>query len=193
MKSSPVSRFILITFIFFTYAFSDAANLNGTISRLKSGIAFKNSTTQKKYLLTYKTTEIQKQINKLKELDFISVDGSIDEGHQTLLANTVNYVGLKELLGRWNADDEFCYNFKTFTELAIYRKTLSDKCNYNVLYLAREMTYTINPTTDNWLVLISDSKGSYVMDLVLKSKNKAEINLYDPDTGDILKEIKLRK
>ena len=182
---------LLLTFFFVNSV--SAANFDGIITKSKTQISIKLSTTGKNLFINSATSEIQNQINRLKTSDFISLQGFLDSEQGTILVQSLNYVGLSDLLGKWSGNDEFCYFFRNFSEISIYSKTASNKCVYSAPHLARELTYTVNPTTPNWLVLLSDTQDSYLMDLVLKSKSAVDLSLYDSASGDILKEIKLKR
>ncbi len=170
-----------------------AMNFDGLVSTLNLKRSITLESSGKKYYLVPDNQEIAIQINKLKVNDFISLEGKIDDKAATVSVRSMNYVGLKDLLGNWVGDDDYCYTFSTFSSLSIFTKNTSNKCDFKVDRLSRDFSYTINPATTSWLVLLSDNEESYIMDLVVRSKASAELSLYDTRSGDILKEIKLRR
>ncbi len=170
-----------------------AANYDGVVSTLNQKRAITLKSTGKKYSIVPASTEIALQMSKLKVNDFISLEGRIDDKQSTITVNSMNYVGLKDLLGNWVGDDDYCYAFLSFSNLSIFTKTVMNTCDFHVDRLSRDFSYTINPATASWLVLLSDNEDSYIMDLVVRSKVAAELSLYDTRSGDILREIKLRR
>lgn len=179
-------------FSFFIALTSWGTNYDGIITKLDRATTIRLNSTGQTLTVISASQEIEKQINRLKTSDFISLEGFSNVALGTITAQSVNYVGLKDLIGNWTGNDEFCYLFSNFSTIEIYRQTKQGKCVFNVTHFAREFSYTINPGTPNWLMLLSDTQDSYLMDLVLVSRNRIDLSLYDPDSGDILKEIKLR-
>lgn len=171
-----------------------AANFSGFVSRgEKTKILVNLSTLNKKVLLATNNPEIQAQLSRLKSNDFISIDGYLDDEKTSLVINSINYVGLKDLVGNWMGDDDYCYKFKDFYTMSIYNKNEKGKCVFATAGLAREFSYFANPTRDAWSLLLSDNDDSYLMDLTLKSKSSAELSLYDSKSGDIIRQIKMKR
>jgi hypothetical protein len=170
-----------------------ALNFEGTLTTFNKKLAIKDAGSPQKYYLAFINNEIQSQISKLKPSDFISLEGILDEKTETLTAFSLNYVGLKDLLGRWKGNDDFCYAFTSFTDIIIYNKTEHSKCTYQKSDIIREFTYTINPASKDWLALLAGETENYVMDIIVYSKKSVDLSLYDPNSGYILKEISLRK
>ena len=152
------------------------------------------SSSRKVFSLTYAIPQIAKQVKKLKANDYISFDGTLDQVHQSISVQSVNFVGLKSLLGSWTGSDNFCYQFTDFTTLLIFRRESSD-CRFDapIRPSTKIMTYFVNPTSQGWITLISDSTGSYAAELTVKSAARVEIGLYDSNSGDILKKVILKK
>ncbi len=171
----------------------NAATYEGLVftPRGKSTIALKS--TGKKYLLVPANDEIASQISKLKSTDFVSLDGHLNNEQQIISVQSLNYVGLHDLLGDWSGDDDYCYSFASFSDLRIFIKNDKNKCDFQESHKSRDFGYTINPATQGWLVLLSDNDDSYLMDLAIKSKTTVELSLYDSQSGDILRNIKLKR
>jgi hypothetical protein len=186
---------LIANFILFSTAAADIIDGNIISFNYKNGI--KLISNGKKYNFSFQNTEIQNQIDKLKLTDFISLEGIINEESQSILVTSLNYVGLSALIGRWSGNDSLCYFFKNYSDLLVYSKTTQvgskrSKCTYKEPELVHKLTYTINPTSLNWLILLSDNDNSYLVDLLIKSTNMIELTVYDNEKGDILKKIKLR-
>lgn len=181
--SNPIHRFL-----------NDSSGVfAGTILIVKGNTYLSVETGRVKFILAPLSREIKTQISKLKTGDFLSFEGYIDEKNSTFYVVSVNFVGLKDLLGNWVGDDEYCYKFKNFSTLGIYNKTENQKCDFSVNFLVREFSYFINSSELDWSVLLSDDEGSYLMDLTLNSKDSAELSLYDSQSGDILRKIRIKR
>lgn len=164
-----------------------SATYSGIISMGSNGTQFTDSTTKATYSLTSATPLIATYINKLNSGDFISVDGTLNSQKTNITINSLNYVGLSVILGTWMGNDFYFYDFSSYTEFSI-----SKKIDHNS-YVRSNYTYIVNPTANSWNVLISGTYGSYVASLNIYSDKAAEIELYDSETGDILKTVQLRK
>lgn len=190
----------LLMSLFANLIFNSTASadiLDGNIVTFNYKLGVKIISTGKKYNFEFQTSEIQNQISKLKLTDFISLEGIINEETQSIMVISLNYVGLSKLLGKWTGNDSMCYEFKNYSDLLVYQKSpqigaKKSKCTFNESELVQKLTYTINPTSLNWLILLSDDDNSYLVDLLIKSANFAELIIYDNEKGDILKKIKLR-
>jgi hypothetical protein len=181
----------LLALIFISPSF--ASQFDGSLTLMNQSKTIKISNSKKKYILAFANKEIASQINKLNSGDYISFDGSANETTHTITVEYINYVGLKDLLGYWIGNDDFCYSFESFSGFKIYKRNTQNRCRFEKNELVRDLSYTINPTSSNWSILVSDNQESFLIDLVLVSKLSAELSLYDPKTGYIIKEIKLKR
>ncbi len=155
-------------------------------------LRLKEESSGKSYELESDSAEVRKILKKLKKEDYISFDGARSATVTSIRVDSVNFVGLHDLLAAWKGDDHYCYNFNSFTEFSIYPKENS-QCR-TMPKTARKYSYTVNPTEEgNWVILLSDDKANYAADLTVKTSSSIQIQLYDSNTGYILKVIKLKK
>ncbi|MBC7419732.1 MAG: hypothetical protein H7328_03295 [Bdellovibrio sp.] len=171
-----------------------AADYEGIVTKYKSKLALLESKSQKKMTIIFKNIEIESQVRKLAPGDYISFEGVRSSIDQTIRIESLNFVGLKSIVGKWTGNDGFCYEFANFNEMYVFIQGKT-KCDFakRAELNARYLTYTINPTTSGWLALISDDTASYAGEILLKSPVTASLSLYDSDSGDILKTIILKK
>ncbi len=172
-----------------------AADYEGLIARTRPKMILIDSKTKVRHTLTFKNVEIEKQVKKLARRDFISFEGvrSLSEG--SIRVDSVNYVGLTSMIGKWKGNDRLCYEFMNYVEMYIFAKNKNNRCEFSNRFDlgARYMTYTVNPTSDGWIALISDDITSYASEVTLKSPARMDLSLYDSETGDILGTIILKK
>ena len=161
------------------------------VENTSKSFRIKESRIGKTFDLAFTTPTDEKMAVNLKVNDFISFDGARNSTTNTIRVNSINYVGLKDLIAKWKGDDNYCYDFSSFTELLVY-PSVKSTCQ-EAGTLLRKYAYTLNPSEPDWMILLSDDQANYVADLVLKNGKSVEMSLYDSDTGDILKYIKLRK
>jgi hypothetical protein len=194
MVFSPHMKFLINAgFILFFALNSQATKYEGLISKNGPRFFLFLSTTEKKVRLSFVNPEIENQISKLKVNDFISLEGCLHPETNTISVDSVNYVGLNDLLGNWKGNDTYCYQFKTYLTMTVYNKNENGQCDFSVGHLARDFSSIINPSTPAWSVLLSDNDDTYLMDLNLHSQKSAELSLYDSRSGDIITHIQLKR
>lgn len=171
-------------------SFASAATYSGKISISQKHIVFSDPQEQRDYIVKSATPLIATHINKLSDGDFISFDGVKNYADRSVTISSFNYVGLKGLVGTWFGDDNYCYTFHTFTEFSISRK-FGDTC----LTPSRpNYTYVLSPTSGSWVIIISATHGgNYLGEIHFYDKSDVGFYLYDPESGDILRSIRLRK
>lgn len=191
MIFSPHMRLFVLTFSVLVGLSCSALTFDGTISKSRTGISFVNRTDKKKYQLTGATPIISTHLAKLSDGDFLSVDGSRDLNSLLLTVNSINYVGLKSLIGTWYGDDSYCYNFANNTDFSISHRS-GRRClpSQDLSY-----TYLLNPDaqTSSWTMLVSGEYGSYVGDLKVNGPVSVSIELYDSESGEVLRHLNLTR
>ena len=151
----------------------------------------KESRINKTYDLNFANPSIENMISKLKVNDYITFEGARSSTTNTIRIESVNYVGLNALLGIWQGDDTYCYNFTSFTELWIYLRAGAG-CPARPTD-GRVYAYTINPSDPDWVILLSDNQANYIGDVTVISEGSVKFSLYDSNTGNILRHIKLKR
>ncbi len=186
-----LSQALLLTFITLTTA--QALEYAGVLIASKGpALHLRDHVTGKTFELTSESQIVDTVLQKLKTKDYVSFEGTGTVSKNSVQVDSINFVGLHDLFGVWQADDRYCYAFLSFTEFVIYPSKNSTCGKYTGA--GTKYAYTINPTEyNNWVLLLSSDHANYVADLTLKSATSAEISLYDSNTGYILKVIKLRK
>lgn len=184
-----MSLFIML-FLFQPKAFSML--YSGVITKSSSNhYRIKESRINKSYDLIFTDPNIEIMLSKLKLNDYITFEGARSSTTNKIRVNSINYVGLKDLLGIWQGDDTYCYNFTSFTELWIYFRT-SPECAVRPTD-GRVYAYTINPSDPDWVILLSDNKANYIGDVIVINQKSVKFSLYDSNTGNILRHINLKR
>lgn len=186
-----ISTSLILAIAFYSCAQASQYEGNITVVRGET-VKFAESTLKKNYSLVYSDDSVQTSVSLLKKNDFISFEGSKSPTKPALRVDSINYVGLSDLLGLWAGDDNYCYNFSTFTDLSIYPKTISC-AKPPTASSPRSFGYTINPADSGWFMLLTDNKAQYTADLKMINKKSAELSLYDVNNGNLLRLIKLTK
>jgi hypothetical protein len=141
------------------------------------------------YLLSGQTPAISIYINRLSDGDYVSVEAGISVKSGIMNVAYFHYVGLKSLIGTWVGDDTYCYSFTSFNEFAITQKR-DKKCLNTII---SKYVYTINPSNNAWVILVSSDTDSFVGDISPLITQDFELKLYDSSSGDIVRNLKLKK
>lgn len=169
-------------------ALSQAAIYEGDVQKSRNNIFVINKADNKKYLLN-STAQLAVQLGKLTTGDFVSVEGSANTTQKNITVRSINYVGLRSMIGSWVGNEPYCYNFVNYNLFTVTRK-VNDRCTEDI---ASEYTYLVNPHVQAWVVLVSGEYNSYVGDIHLLNSQSLEIDLYDSESGAILRQLSLRK
>lgn len=180
-------------FSFFISFSCFASSFSGFVTVSEKKMTLTSTSTRKVMSLLPLSKDILEQLSKLKSGDYLSIEGTTDNDQSILFVTSINYVGLKDILGDWIGDDDYCYKFSSFFLVKIYNKNDYNQCDFALPYLVREFIYFTNPSDEGWSVLLSDNDDSYLMDLTLDSKYSAQLSLYDSQSGDILRKIQIRR
>ena len=184
---------LLLSFLTLALSTAQAMEYTGVLFETKEhAVRFKEDNTGKSFDLLFEDHNVEALLHKLTAKDYISFQGARSSAVNAIRVDSINFVGLHDLLSVWQGDDRYCYSFLNFTEFVIYptKKSVCGKPPKS----GKKYAYTINPTEFNsWVILLSSDQANYVADLVVKSPTSIEISLYDSNTGYILKVIKLRK
>jgi hypothetical protein len=127
------------------------------------------------------------QLQNLQSFDVIKGTG-VFINRDVLLLQTVDFVGIKKLLGGWQGSDGY-YNFSSFEDLTLYNFS-----SHLMLSKKTHMKYALTPSDDSqWKIFITNSKDVVLANLDFLTHEKILLNFYNPGTGELLKKIVLIK
>jgi hypothetical protein len=130
-------------------------------------------------------------LNKLRVGDYISGYGEYDQHNNTLDLQAIETVGLKSLLGRWQATDGQVYEFQTFTTLIFYHSVIQQWVNYAKSFFVEpprkdqhQLNYTLAPDsrTNRWSIFVADKEKLLIGYLEFKARTLS-LTLMEPQTG----------
>lgn len=164
---------------------SKAETVNGFIVRGSLGWSLVSADDQNQWSVIPNDDNVLDSLNKLKSRDYIVGQGSVSSG--TIRLETIDFVGLRNLLGLWISDSTW-FNFKTFTQANIYWG-VDDSSAVTPI----RMQYSVAPgATKAWQIFFSDDKLVQIASLKIEN-DEAMLEFYNPDTGDVVKTLNLRK
>jgi hypothetical protein len=133
------------------------------------------------------TTEVQIQINKLNNSDFISGVGN-KTNNGTLSIESIDFIGLNQFLGLWMSPLGL-FQVKDFSNLNIY----IPQRNIPISGPKTSLNYSITPGDGNsWTMFLSDENQIYYSNLYMTDK-KATIRFFNTQTGAFINEVTMSK
>lgn len=194
---------ITLTLILFTaqstFATGEVLTFRGKIERINNESFLSESRSKLSLKMDYVNDISKQQIDRLNAGDYISVTATVDENNSShIYVNSVDYVGLKTLLGTWKSEINLCYEFTGFTTFYVYTPNSKGLCiRQNTKAPAKPQTnkynFFINPDIDTWNLLISSQDNNFVGELMIHDENNIEIQLFDNQTDAVLDSIVLRR
>lgn len=139
--------------------------------------------------------EVSLSLPKLKGGDFITGTGELDSSSCTARIRSIDYVGLKRLLGYWYTK-EGLLRISGFNSLDFYPFSSSQQ-EANIVSVKTgdpiSYRYSVTPAAGKeWIVFLSDFKNTTFASLQVASKN-ATLKIYDSETGDTIHTLHLSK
>lgn len=157
----------------------ERVNILGFLQIEDGNYSFVDGDSSRPYKLRAYTESAKQALSKLKNSDGISGQATLVD--DTLLLETVEFVGLRRLIGFWQSTNTLV-NFKDFTRVSFRLPNSSS-----------ELSYAVAPSTGNsWKVFFS-GKNSVVLGSLVISDSHASIDLFDPNTGENTQHLDLQK
>lgn len=121
------------------------------------------------------------QLLKLKVGDLIQGRGFITKDQlPVLMLESIDFVGLRDLLGQWFSKDHLVVDFINFNRLKIYRTSE-----------AEEFDYSIAPSAEQgWMIFLQDPKSVSLGGLKMEAGN-AVIEVFKHSAHSVLLEDKI--
>lgn len=158
------------------------------------------------YHLKFKKIYDLQMIMKLKDSDYISVNGYTSNAKKVFKGQNLinievtelNYVGLSDLLGYWiDSSTGSCYYFSTHTRLHVYTPTNEVPCNSrstrnpNKQDLITYRYITVPDDTKNWNMALSSDAKELGADIEEVDKDAARIIFFEAINGKQINEATL--
>ncbi len=181
------------------FAAVEVLSYRGKIERINNESYLSESRSKLSLKMDYFNDISKQQIDRLGAGDYVSVTATVDEHNSNHIhVNSVNYVGLKTLLGTWKSEINLCYEFTGFTTFYVYTPNNKGLCiRQSIKTPAKPQTnkynFFINPDIDTWNLLISSPDNNFVGELMIHDENNIEIQLFDNQTDAVLDAIVLRR
>ncbi len=180
---------ILISVLFTTLgAFAaQAISLTGVLEKNVQGSFITFNYGSQKYQVSSLPGEVTDSIAKMESGDTFIGNGQIDENKKTVLITSLDYVGLKKMLGLWYSGGSVM-DFTSFTDLSVY------PFNTHPLILNLDKTdirYSVAPFRGNqWAVFLS-SRNSTLFGTLEFEGTEAILRVFNSETGNASSTMRL--
>lgn len=147
-----------------------------------------------KFQIMANSKEVSEVIHKLSTGDSLTASGVKANDTCTVYIDSVDYVGLKDLLGYWYAKEGYV-KVHDFTSVSVYSLELVNLKNSkefsNVDSI--EFRYSITPSNGKeWVLFLSTAESTTFATIDLQN-HLATIKIYDSENGSIMRTIRLSK
>lgn len=190
-------RFLYFVPIFvFSFAAHAGRPISGLVERNASGYNLISDKDKEcpSYFIETKSEDAAQAVNKLSHGDYITATGLFDSGSCNVLIESIEYVGLKKLLGYWYTSDGII-TVRDFNSLSFYpinRRTFDRGVIYRTANPV-EYRYSVTPSEGReWVLFLSDKKSTTFATLEF-NRGSATLKMYDSDTGKVTKTLYLSK
>lgn len=168
----------------------------GIVERGPNGVFLfsKDDVRCEKLLISAKSNEANDILRKLTSGDAITASGLIDSEACTVVIENIDYVGLKRLIGYWHTNDGLI-SVSDFDSLNFYPIRSKDLKNGLLEKFIEPIKYRYSLTPSEgaeWVLFLSDTTST-TFATIRFGKSTATMNIYDSDTGNIKKVLRMTK
>lgn len=168
----------LIGFIFCSVGLANP--LAGILEKNDQGVFITLTQTSQKYQVTATTPETISLLKRLENGDYITGSGNFDEDSKTIQIDSLDYVGLKKMLGLWYSGASVM-NFSSFSDLSIY--PILSKNMVIALSPKTDLRYSMGPYSGNQWALFMSSKDATIFATIEFANGDATLRVFDSETG----------
>ena len=131
-----------------------------------------------------------RDLQKLQPGDYLTGTGILDSAQETLILDSIETVGLRSLLGRWQAADGQIFEFQDFDSLRHYTSLImlaSTRSN------ARDLSYSLAPDSvvNRWSIFLTD-QTMLLIGSVEFTERSIKLILMNPQNGQIVERLELK-
>ncbi|WP_413574645.1 hypothetical protein ACLVWU_10485 [Bdellovibrio sp. HCB290] len=186
-------RLLFFVLTLFTSAVvASAQTVGGTVALKGQQMFLKTDDPCNNYLVASNNETALNALIKLAPGDVITATGKKNPAHCTVAIESVEYVGLRRLLGNWYSS-EAVINVQDFNSMKFYAaQKISENGNTVYKYISQtpiEYSYSLIPSAGNeWVMFLSDSKST-TFGTIQFHRGSAVLKIYRSDTGALNKTL----
>lgn len=175
---------ILLTTVLLTLS-AQAAPVGGFLVVEKDQYSFVEIKSNRKTPIRPTKLATVEALKKLKNMDYFQGQGEFVNNE--LLLESVDFVGLRRLLGLWTADENSVLDFQDYSRVMIYRSFL------NLMAPRALLQYSIAPSAGaDWRIFFTDENSVVLAALDLKDQ-KATLKFFDLGSGHVVKTVEMTR
>ncbi|HEY8270146.1 MAG TPA: hypothetical protein VIG33_04610 [Pseudobdellovibrionaceae bacterium] len=142
------------------------------------------------------THNVEENLKRFENGDFIIGSGSLEAANKKINIESVDYVGLRRLLGMWVGTDGIMI-FKDFSTMSFtppFSGVKEDnKVRPSLTNYQKQFRYSMSPTDGNeWALFVSDDKGTSFATMEFSNKNVI-MKIFESESGKIVRTLKLER
>nr|BFD66698.1 hypothetical protein HAGR004_17200 [Bdellovibrio sp. HAGR004] len=171
-----------------------ARPLSGTIERDITGTYLRADSACVRYLVESESQDTEANIRRLSTGDTVTASGVLDPNSCVAYIESVDYVGLKKMLGYWHSSDGLL-TVRDFNSLSFYPISVKDFQKGQDYAIIDPITYrySVTPSTGkDWVVFLSDATST-TFATIRFNKSRATMKIYDSETGNVTRTLHLSK
>ncbi|KYG64086.1 hypothetical protein AZI86_14895 [Bdellovibrio bacteriovorus] len=149
-----------------------------------------------RYQLVPKNSIVALHMRKLASGDFVEGSGQLDDDHCKAFVESIEYVGLRKLLGYWYSETAGIITVRDFSSLSFYPMNKTSDLKDDALSRTGDpitYRYSVTPSEGKeWVVFLSNAQGTSFATLMFSSKF-VTMKIYDSETGSLNQTLRLSK
>ncbi|MBC7371902.1 MAG: hypothetical protein H7326_10075 [Bdellovibrionaceae bacterium] len=197
---------IFLLFAGFAQVGISAQTVSGFIGKSGSNLFLIPQNSTNYYALVAGNDDVKESLDRLGKGDFITGQGALDTINKKLTVSSINYVGLRKLLGRWVGGDGMMV-FKDFSRMKFSPRLAQNSTGNIPNNYQKEFRYTLSPSDGSeWALFLSDGKStmfatvefdagktSLQSEPLVIRKSTILMKIYESESGNIIRTLKLER
>jgi hypothetical protein len=174
-----------------------ASQFSGVLVKDHNSYFLTSVTGCKRFAVSSTDNDVNQNLKKMDAGDLITATGTLDTDKCTADVNSIDYVGLKKMLGVWYSD-EGLFTVTDYSNLSYYplsSKDLPPSNNTTDFQKLQPINYQYSMTPSDgaeWVIFLTD-KTQTSLATIKVSAFAATMKIFDSQNGNVLKTLYLQK
>jgi hypothetical protein len=131
-------------------------------------------------------------LRRLRPNDLMTVQGTVSADNSTVTIESIDRLGLQELLGAWRTRKWEVFEFKTYSQLELFLPSgLGDDDDQAGTPRVKTVNYAVTPDNDDGFSIFMSDENGVKMGFLKVAPDSLSIAIPDPQTGEISETISL--
>lgn len=171
---------------------ASADSLSGTISVSGLRILFVPDSASTPFTVQAPSAGTAAILGRLSDGDSIIATGTLDARNNIASIESVDFVGLRKVIGRWHIRDaKGLMRFNTYQDVDVFSIALAN--GNSSIVAQKSLKYTVSPANNgDWIMFLSDDRSTQMGSFTL-TDSLATLKLFNARTGDVSQVIRLQK